>query len=518
MTRLPKRKGLLLSVMAVSLFLLCFTISCKKGFKDYYADKSPKGGFLYNKIKDNPDFSTFTKGLERANLVQFISEGGLYTVFAPTNEAFSKFLASNGYATIDDVPVNRLFSILSFHIVNNMWYYYDLKARYAVYKQKLYLTRNKKFVSIDVTAPDTIKINGITDIKSLRDIDAENGVIHGIGDVLVPLSNLEEVLSSDPQLFGSTFYRLMQLTADSAYDRFNSYDRDRDGTIDSVFYKTYPLLNSVFTSIEFRQNTAPANQGGDPLFTTFLIPSDDVLNAFIDPALQRIDPGIPDKIAALSPSYAEAVLESFFIGDTTVSSADLINRTRVIRSVNGEIIPALPEASFARKDINASNGLIHVIGTTFPPSPALRSAMGQAMPDPELATFMAAVQQAGLMSALATTTRTGTYLAPVNAAFIEAGFDVKKRTLNGAVLTATQFNNIVRHHIINQNLAPADLTGTRNSDLGNTQPLVFTNGGTTVTSAAGVVATVTLPEVSKGPGTPAVGYVYKINKLLIPKP
>jgi uncharacterized surface protein with fasciclin (FAS1) repeats len=144
--------------------------------------------------------------------------------------------------------------------------------------------------------------------------------------------------------------------------------------------------------------------------------------------------------------------------------------------------------------------------------------MGQAMMDPELSTFMAAVQAAGLMDQLATITRTGTYLAPTNAAFIEAGLDVKKKTLNGALLTATQFSNLVRLHIINENLATAGLTGTKNSDIGATQTLVFTNNGTTVTSGGGVVATITQPAISFGPGSPAVGYVYKVNKLLLPKP
>ncbi|HEX6430931.1 MAG TPA: fasciclin domain-containing protein [Niastella sp.] len=501
------------------LFLLFFTISCKKGFDKYYDDESPKGGFLYDKIKADPAFSIFTKGLERADLVQFIGKGGLYTVFAPTDEAFTKFLNSSGYASIDEVPVDRLFKILSFHIVNNMWYYYDLKARFATYQQKLYLTRNKKFVNIDVTATDIIKINGVAVINELRDIDAENGVIHGIGEVLVPLPNLEEALQGDPELKNSTFYRLMQLTADSAYDRFNSYDRDRDGRMDSIFYKTYPLLSNVYTSIEYRLNTTPANQGGDPLFTTFLIPSNQVLDAFIAPALARIDNSITDKIAALSPSYAEAVLESYFISDTIVTSKELISRTRTLRSVNNEIIPATPDNQFIRKDLVTSNGTIQIINTTFPVPPALKSAIGQAMLDPELSTFMAAIQAVGLMGSLSLPTRTGTFFAPTNAAFQEIGLDVKKRTLNGALLTATQFTNLVRHHIINENLAnAAALTGTKNSDLGNTQQLFLSNSGTTVTSAAGVVATITQPEISKGPGTPAVGFVYKVNKVLIPKP
>jgi uncharacterized surface protein with fasciclin (FAS1) repeats len=505
-------------IFPLFLFFFTFSISCKKGFDEYYEDKSPKGGFLFTKIKADPNFSVFASGLERADLVQFISEGGLYTVFAPTNDAFSKFLSNNGYASIDDVPMDRLFKILSFHIVNNLWYYYDLRARYNTFRQKLYLTRNKKFVNIDVTVADMIKVNGVPVINELRDIDAANGVIHGIGEVLEPLPNLEEVLRTDPQLATSTFYRLMQLTADSAFDRFNSYDRDRDGRMDSVFFKTYPLLSNVYTSIEYRQNTAPANQGGDPLFTTFLIPSNQVLDAVIAPALARIDNSVPDKIAALSPSYAEAILESYFIGDTSLTSNQVINRTWILRGVNSEIVPALPDNQFAKKDIIASNGTIHLINTSFPIPPALKSAIGQAMLDPELSTFMAAVQAVGLMGNLATTTRTGTYLAPTNAAFAEAGLDVKKRTLNGALLTATQFSNLVRHHIINENLTTAGLTGIKNTDLGNNQQLVFSNSGTTVTSAAGVVATVTQPEISKGPGTPPVGYVYKVNKVLLPRP
>jgi uncharacterized surface protein with fasciclin (FAS1) repeats len=510
--------ALRIPILKISFFLLCVTIGCKKGFDDYYGDKNPKGGLLFEKIRNDPNFSVFAKGLERAELVQFIGQGGLYTVFAPTDAAFSKYLSNNGYASIDDVPVDRLFKLLSFHIVNNMWYYYDLKVRFTAYQQKLYLTRNKKFVNIDVTKIDSIKINGVPVINDLRDIDAGNGVIHGINDVLVPLPNLEEALQADPELKNSTFYRLMQLTADSAYDRFNSYDRDRDGRMDSVFYKTYPLLSFVYTSIEYRQNTAPANQGGDPLFTTFLIPLNQALDAFIAPALARIDNSVTDKIAALSPSYAEAVLEAYFISDTIVTSKELINRTRQLRSVNSEIIPATPDNQFIRKDLVTSNGTIHVINTTFPVPPALKSAIGQAMLDPELSTFMAAIQGAGLMGSLSMPTRTGTYFAPTNAAFQEIGLDVKKKTLNGALLTATQFSNIVRNHIINENLASIPLTGSRNSDIGNTQSLTFSNNGNTITSGAGVAASITKPEISKGPGSPAVGYVYKVDKVLLPKP
>jgi uncharacterized surface protein with fasciclin (FAS1) repeats len=519
MTRLFKRKKLFIQLLLLS--FLSFAISCKKGFKEYYDDKNTKGGFLYDKIKSNPEFSTFAKGLERANIVQFISEGGLYTVFAPTNEAFSKFLTANGYSSIDAVPVDKLYTILSYHIVHNMWYYYDLKVRYSTFGQVQYLTRNKKFVDIDVKTPDAIKINGIPVINSLRDIDADNGVIHGIGEVLVPLPNLEEVFQSDPELKNSTFYKLMQVVKDSAFDRFNSFDKNRDGIFDSVFYKTYTALfgSSTYSpAIEYRQSTAPTSQGGEPIFTTFLVPSDAALNAYIAPALAKVN----NKIDSLNPSYVAAVLRNYIVSDSMLNAASFINRPLPWRSINSELIPGTPENAFVRKDIRASNGYIHTISTTFTPSSTniIFSALGKLFIEPDYSMFLAAIRKASLEGAWAQTTKTGTFLAPPNSAFIAAGFDVQKGTLNGGVLTTTQFTNIVRNHLINENLTQANLTVatvTKNSDLG--QPLVFTtaNGVTTVTTNFPLTATVTFPELAKGPGTPTTGWIYKVDKVLLPK-
>lgn len=502
-------------------FLLGAIITgCKKGFDDYYNQKAPKGGYLYEKLKADTSFSTFTKGLERANLVQFIDKGGLYTVFAPTNAAFNQYLAANNYASIDAVPVDKLFQILSFHIVNNLWYYYDFRVRFNLYRQTLYLTRNKKFVSVEVVTTDsTLKVNGVSTIKSKMNLDADNGVIHGIGTVLAPLPNLEQVLQSDPQFANSTFYKLMQVVADSAFDRFNSYDIDRDGRIDSIYYKTYPLLDNVSTSLEFRQNTAPENQGGDPVFTTILMPTNDSLNALIAPALAKVN----NNIAALSPSYVESVLESYFVYDTVTSIRDtrLMQATPILRSVNQEIVPALTAANFVRTNVTASNGIIHMINRTFVRSDRMRSAIGQATIEPDLSQFFAALQKAGLMTTIGNTTRIGTYFAPTNAAFQAAGLEILRApqiaTLNGVSLTATQFSNILRNHIVNLNLPVASLTGTQATEYAATNTLTFNTvgAGRTVTTVLGTTANITIPFVSTGPSN--VGYVYKVDQLLLPR-
>ena len=516
MTKIIPKKSI--SIVTVFIYFTLATIlimSCKSEFDNYYHNNTnTKGGYLFSKLQSNPNFSIFVAGLQRTSLDQYTSSGGLYTVFAPTDDAFKEYFKQKGYSSINDVPSDTLFNILSYHIVNNMWYYYDFKVRYTNFQQSLFLTRNKKFVNVDVTSSDTLKVNGFAVIKTLRDINAENGVIHGISHLLIPNANLEKTLASDPQLSVSTFYKLMKVCAGKTFDRFNSYDKNRDGKLDSVFYTSYPYLTNVSTDLDYQVNTLASDQGGDPVFTTIIAPTNAVLDPVIAPALAKIDNSVTDKIAALSPYYAQSVLESYFIASRSVSSKELIQRPTTLQSVNGEIVPAMTASVFVRPDIQASNGLIHVINIAFPASDRRKSAMGQAMVDPDLTTFWLALSKAGLLSTYAVSTRAGTYFAPTNAAFANAGLDVKNLTLNGAPITTAQLTTIMKHHVINSNLASASLSsGTYGTDLASTEQLIF-GTGPKVTSAAGITANITLPAVATGPSN--VGYVYKVDRVLMP--
>lgn len=506
----------------ITAVLLAFAVvlaisSCKSRFDEYYQDNSnTKGGYLFTKLQNNPKFSIFTAGLQRASIDQFISKGGLYTIFAPTDSAFNVYFKAKGYSSVNDVPIDTLFSILSYHIVNNMWYYYDFKVRYATSQQSLFLTRSKKFVNVDVTASDTLKVNGVQIIKSLRDINAENGVIHGIGQLLIPSANLEQKFITDPQLSTSTFYRLMKVCSARTYDQFNSFDKNHDGLIDSAFYTSYPFLTTVYTAIEYKVNSLATNQGGDPVFTTVLMPSNAVLDPLIAPALAKISNSVPDKIAALSPVYAKGVLESYFIANQSVSSAVLIKRPAVLASVNGATIPALSASSFVRSDIQASNGVIHIINTTFPSSDFQKSAIGQATSDPDLTTYWLAIQKAGLLGTYGVSTRAGTYFAPTNAAFAAAGLNLTAMTLNGAPLTTTTLANLLKVHVVNSNQAATTFpNAVFSTDLSATEQLTFDSTGKIITSPTGNTANVIFPVLTVGPGN--VGYLYKIDQVLIPQ-
>ncbi len=496
-------------------FLLFFLIyvsfsGCKDGYDDYWPKNNPKTGFVYTKIKADPNFSIFAAGLERADLVRFVNTAGLYTVFAPTNEAFQKYFTAKGYNSIKDVPINDLFVILSYHITNNMWYYYDFKTRFNTAQKTVYLTRGNKFITIDVTG-NAFNVNGIPIVRNLQDIDAENGVIHGINEMLIPMPTLEQVLVDDTELVNSTFYKLMQVLAGKQYDRFNSYDMDADGRIDSVFYKTYPLLQNIQTAIEYATNTAPESQGGDPVLTTILIPSNATLNTVIAPVLVNFG----NDIKNLPRTYVEAVLESYFIEDKKIAATELISRPTVLKSINNETVPALPADVFLRKDLAASNGMIHMINIAFPASDRLKSVIGTIMSNPDLSDFVEALQQADLLATYAPTTKVATFFAPSNAAFAAAGLDVRKKTLNGVVLTAAQFINIMRHHIIATNLARTALTGSKVTDYA-TNSVVFTttNNVISVKSSGGISAIV--GDEYRGATGVTNGYLYKIDAVLLP--
>lgn len=508
-TMIIKRKCNSFTGLLLPLLIVVLLFGCKKGYDKYWSKENPKTGFIYDKVKNDANFTTFAAGLERADLVKYVNVTGLYTVFAPTNEAFQKYFQRMGYASISDVPVNTLFAILSYHIANNMWYYYDFRTRFTTTQKVTYITRNNKFLNIDVSAADVFKVNGIPVINSLQDMDAENGVIHGIGEVLIPLPNAEQLLNAE--FSNSTFYLMMQNLASKQYDRFNSYDSDRDGKIDSVFNITYPLLQKVNTSLEYVPNSAPESQGGDPVFTTFLIPDNDILNVILSPVL----PGFDNDIKKLPRLYIQALLESYFIKDSIVSSPELITRPKALMSINSETVPPLSADKFVIKDKRASNGVIHVINTSFPAPDKLKSVIGGIMTNPEFTDFVEAIQSANLLSAYTATSKVATFFAPTNTAFANAGINVRKKTLNGVQLTDAQFINIVKHHVISSNLARTALTGSKTSDYAS-NALVFStaNNIVSVKSSGGIIAEV--GNEYRGATGVTNGYVYRIETVLMP--
>ena len=81
-------------------------------------------------VSQNSDYSSLLAALEAADLVATLDGTTQFTVFAPNNAAFDAFLSANGFAALEDVPVDTLRNILLNHVVNGSVQSGDLSTGY----------------------------------------------------------------------------------------------------------------------------------------------------------------------------------------------------------------------------------------------------------------------------------------------------------------------------------------------------------------------------------------------------
>jgi uncharacterized surface protein with fasciclin (FAS1) repeats len=121
------------------------------------------------------DFTTLTKLLRRAGLVQTLKEPGPYTVFAPTDAAFAKVPEKKLDALLKNKK--RLRSVLLYHVVGK-----KLTAADVV-KRKRAKTLNGRKIRFRVR-DSKVYVNRAR--VTTADVGASNGVIHVINRVLLP--------------------------------------------------------------------------------------------------------------------------------------------------------------------------------------------------------------------------------------------------------------------------------------------------------------------------------------------
>ncbi|AFY82506.1 fasciclin domain-containing protein [Oscillatoria acuminata] len=121
-------------------------------------------------------FTTLTTALEVAGLTDTLSGEGPFTVFAPTDEAF----AALPEGTLEQLlqPENRalLVEILTYHVVEGSVMSGDLSTTEVP---------SVEGRSINVTVDEgSVRVNSANVVQA--DIEASNGVIHVIDQVIIP--------------------------------------------------------------------------------------------------------------------------------------------------------------------------------------------------------------------------------------------------------------------------------------------------------------------------------------------
>ncbi|MBD3724355.1 MAG: fasciclin domain-containing protein [Flavobacteriaceae bacterium] len=129
-----------------------------------------------------PQFTTLVSALEKADLVTTLDGEGSFTVFAPTNTAFSNFLTANGFNSLDDVPVSDLREVLLNHVVLGTNLSSNLTTGYVKTLGKGSASATNT-LSMYVNVSSNVMLNGVATVTT-PDIVADNGVIHEVNAVI----------------------------------------------------------------------------------------------------------------------------------------------------------------------------------------------------------------------------------------------------------------------------------------------------------------------------------------------
>lgn len=122
------------------------------------------------------DHTTLVTAIKAAGLVDALSNAGPFTVFAPTNAAFDKLPAGTVDGLLKPDKKGDLENILGYHT-----YVGSLKTEYMQNGQEFDMVYGGK-VKITKKGDKTF-VNGSEIVGS---IPTSNGIIHVIGDVLLP--------------------------------------------------------------------------------------------------------------------------------------------------------------------------------------------------------------------------------------------------------------------------------------------------------------------------------------------
>lgn len=180
------------SIKIALLFSFAMVLSCKQNTEtisksstsDSVTEGSGQSGVKDETSKPNivqvasgsKDFTTLVAAVKAAGLVDALSNAGPFTVFAPNNAAFDKLPAGTVAQLLKPEKKGDLVNILGYHT-----YVGVLKTDYMQNGDEYDMVYGGK---VKITKKDGKTFVNGSEIQS--SIETTNGIIHVIGDVLLP--------------------------------------------------------------------------------------------------------------------------------------------------------------------------------------------------------------------------------------------------------------------------------------------------------------------------------------------
>ena len=351
----------------------------------------------------NPDFSILAGLVEQAGFARALgSEHVNLTVFAPTNAAFEALGEETLEAVGSDVRLLR--NILKNHIAGGAL---DSAALAEAGSVRTLLRLN-----LPVGPSDTSATGLGVDGKPIEaaDIQASNGIVHVVGEVLVPPTpqSLVDVAVAREEL--STF-----VTAVTAAELASTFDSTKKW----------------------------------PAYTIFA-PSNAAFAALPEGALESL---LADPTGALAEVLQLHVVRGRFPSGS-------LSDGQVLHTLSGERLTVsidddgvrINDAIVAEADLTAENGVIHIIGSVL--SAEAFTVADLVASKSYLSTLGAALDAAGLTAALDDPEAELTVFAPINYAFSRLPEGTVESLLEDPSGALTQ---ILLYHVVGESLDAGEL-------------------------------------------------------------
>jgi uncharacterized surface protein with fasciclin (FAS1) repeats len=163
---------------AIAIFSMLFTSCSDDDIQTVIPDTTITG-----LASSRTDLSILVQALTRADLATTLQGSGPFTVFAPTNTAFTAFLSANGYANLEAVPVPALKEILLNHVISGDFESTDLVNNTYIKTLGKGTASATNTLSMYVNTTSGVRLNGVSSVTT-PNIIASNGVIHIVNAVI----------------------------------------------------------------------------------------------------------------------------------------------------------------------------------------------------------------------------------------------------------------------------------------------------------------------------------------------
>jgi uncharacterized surface protein with fasciclin (FAS1) repeats len=432
-----------------------------------------------------PSLSTLVVAVTTAGLMNVLADpAATLTVFAPTNDAFSKLPNSTLNTLLNPAFSKHLTDVLLYHVIGSVVLFTELSDGLEV----IMLNDETVTVGIDGDNVSLTTGNGVNTMVSAVDITASNGVVHLIDGVLLPSFIYRTVIDLGASY--STLFSLIELTA-------------LEETLNGDAWTLFAPTNAAFERLPEETVGFLTSLEGLETLTGILAHHvvADVLTS------DKLSDGAVATTAQGSTVKIGITFGVITVNDIAVFDADILAINGVTHGIVSVLMPPQPEAATP----TVSPGTSSPTTGLETASPVNSTIVDIAVATPSLSTLVVAVTTAGLADVLGDPTATQTVFAPTNDAFTR----LPNGTLN--VLLTFEFNkhltDVLMYHMLRSVVLSTELSDGLEVIMLNDETVTVGIDGETVslTTGNGVNTTVFAVDI-----TASNGVVHLIDGVLLP--